>query len=330
MTWSPVVVGVDASREGALAAATAWSIARAAGAEYRLVHVAREMAKVPAVVAQAPGGAEVAQRLAAGARRRVEEVLRGNAPPEVVDHLEICAGNPAWILRRVAEEYEAGLLVLGGKRHTAPVRWFGGSTVHHAVRTIDVPILVTACPRPQIARILVAIDLSHAGKPTLETALRFASVFSAQIRAMHVVESFPPIPDVAIQIDEQEYFRLAGEEFTELVASATETDARGNGHPPWGSCAHHRGGSRGLGGGCGGRGITRQGVGRPGLARQRNGTAAQPPANLGPGDSDACTSCGEVSPPPGRILRLANLYVQTRPGPCPPSYFLYHVTSQSG
>ncbi len=224
MTWSPVVVGVDASREGALAAATAWSIARAAGAEYRLVHVAREMAKVPAVVAQAPGGAEVAQRLAAGARRRVEEVLRGNAPPEVVDHLEICAGNPAWILRRVAEEYEAGLLVLGGKRHTAPVRWFGGSTVHHAVRTIDVPILVTACPRPQIARILVAIDLSHAGKPTLETALRFASVFSAQIRAMHVVESFPPIPDVAIQIDEQEYFRLAGEEFTELVASATETE----------------------------------------------------------------------------------------------------------
>lgn len=222
MTWSPVVAGVDASREGALAAATAWSIAQAAGAEYRLVHVAREMAKVPAVVAQAPGGGEVAERLAAGARHRVEEALRGNAQPEVVDHLEICPGNPAWVLRRVAEESKAGLLVLGGKHHTAPVRWFGGSTVHHAVRTIDVPILVTACPRPHIARILVAIDLSCAGKPTLETALRFARVFTAQIRALHVVESFPPIPDVAIQIDEQEYFRLAGEEFNELVASATE------------------------------------------------------------------------------------------------------------
>ena len=48
MTWKPVVAGVDASREGALAAAMAWAVAEAAQVGCRLVHVTRALPSMPA------------------------------------------------------------------------------------------------------------------------------------------------------------------------------------------------------------------------------------------------------------------------------------------
>jgi nucleotide-binding universal stress UspA family protein len=213
MSWSPVVAGVDTSSEGALAAAAAWSVAKSAGAEFHLVHVTREASQLPPVVTEQ----DLAGKLQQAAQDQVAAVLRDRVPDEALEHLEIRQGNVAWVLRAAVSEHGAELLVLGGKHHAAPVRWFGGSTVHHAVRTIDVPILVTAAERPLFGRVMVAADLSEAATPTLTTGVCFAAVFGAELRALSVVEPFPPIPDVAVQVDEQEHLRLAEEEFARIV-----------------------------------------------------------------------------------------------------------------
>lgn len=213
MSWNPVVAGVDTSPEGILAAAAAWSVARAADAPFHLVHVVRDVSQV------LPGAPpdEVTAKLLNAARAQVEEALRDRVPAEALEHLEVRHGNAAWVLAEVVRDYAAELLVLGGKHHAAPVRWFGGSTVHNAVRTIDVPVLVTAAERPLFGRVLVAADLSEAARPTLETGVRFAAAFGAELRALSVVEPFPPIPDVAVQVDEQEHLRLGEEEFAHIV-----------------------------------------------------------------------------------------------------------------
>jgi nucleotide-binding universal stress UspA family protein len=218
MQWKAVVAGVDASPEGALAAAMAWRTAEAAGVPCHLVHVTRHLPSVPAAVDESV----VAAKAASVAREQVVAALQENAPPETPDHLEVRRGNVAWELAAAVSGYGAGLLVLGGKRHSAPARWFGGSTVHHAVRTIDVPVLVTASTRPDVGRVLVAADLSDAADPTLEMAAHLAALFAAELRALHAVEPFPPIPDVAVQLDEQEHLQTAEREFSRIVARALD------------------------------------------------------------------------------------------------------------
>lgn len=220
MSWKPVVAGVDSSPEGALAAGAAWSVAKAADAPFHLVHVAREAPQLPPVAPGTLAEDEYAAKLQQAARGQVQETLRDRVPLEALDHLEVRQGNPAWVLGAAVRDYGAELLVLGGKHHAAPVRWFGGSTVHHAVRTIDVPILVTASERPLFGRVMVAADLSEAAPPTLRAGVRFAKVFGAELRAVSVVEPFPPIPDVAVQVDEQEHLRLTEEEFARVVERA--------------------------------------------------------------------------------------------------------------
>jgi nucleotide-binding universal stress UspA family protein len=157
------------------------------------------------------------QHLLMTERQTICDTLAGQVPGEALDCIDVRMGNPAWVLDQAVGEYEAGLLVLGGKHHAAPVRWFGGSTVHHTVRTVDVPLLVTTPTVAGFSKIIVAIDLSDATPATLTGAIQFATPLTAQLRVLHVVEPLPSIPDVGIQLDEGEHLRLAEVGVRELV-----------------------------------------------------------------------------------------------------------------
>ncbi|KPK05524.1 MAG: hypothetical protein AMS20_06300 [Gemmatimonas sp. SG8_28] len=223
MTGEAVIVGVDATPAGALAAATGWTVARAAGVPCRVVHV------TPTPSAAPRGGIEPAQPdlidgLIADARSHVVDALSGHVPDDVLQTIEVLVGNPAWELRRVVADTSAGLLVLGGKHHAPPVRWFGGSTAHNAVRTIDVPVLVAAAPVQRFSRVLVAIDLSETAEQTLTQAHAFAAMFDAALRVLTVVEPMPAIPDVGVQSDVGEHYRLAETETRRLVDTIAGTD----------------------------------------------------------------------------------------------------------
>jgi nucleotide-binding universal stress UspA family protein len=100
------------------------------------------------------------------------------------------------VLNDVLEERKAELLVLGGKHHSALGRWIGGSTALHMARTIDVPMLVTGDTQGGFRRILVTVDLSSGARLAIDAAERFAGLFDASLRVLHVVEPLPLLPEL--------------------------------------------------------------------------------------------------------------------------------------
>lgn len=220
MGWKPVIVGVDESPESAGAAVIAWKIAVAAGTECYVVHGTREVSAIPVSPPPLPFDPNrLGRRLTEAARQRLEEALRGHVPAEALKHIEVRLGNGAWALLHAVEEHGASLVVLGGKHHAPPARWLGGSTAHHAVRIIDVPLLITWSPRQAIRRILVAVDLSYAAAPTLEVAMRFARLLSVQVRVLHVLEQLPFVDELPLTFDQERHFEQSAKHFESLVES---------------------------------------------------------------------------------------------------------------
>lgn len=217
MTWKPIVVGVDASPAAAAAAQLGLQIAAAAGAECRLVHAARDNWSLLAA-AQVPDQAPAFRDAAlAAARNQLATTLAGRVPADTLSRLVVREGWPPAVLDDAAREADASLLVLGAKHHTALGRWLGGSTVHNVARMLRTPLLVTGSPPPAIRRILVALDASHAAQPTLDLARRLADVFDAELRALHVVEPLPILPEVPPPTNPEDYERLLTEECEEKI-----------------------------------------------------------------------------------------------------------------
>jgi nucleotide-binding universal stress UspA family protein len=209
MKWGPIVVGVDGSPEAASAATVGYRIARAAAENCDLVHATPDV-WAPFSAVGDPQQVQEAQRLQlAVARHRVTEALRAAVAPELLEGLDLRLGAAAVVLQDAVRERGAGLLVLGGKHHTALERWLGGSTSLNVVRTIDAPVLVTVgSPARAIRRVLVAADLSEAARPTIALAERFARLVGAQLRVLSVFEPLPELPDVP-PVDSTSYYALS-------------------------------------------------------------------------------------------------------------------------
>lgn len=210
MPWESMLVGVDGSPEAADAASLAQRLSRITGAECQLVHAVRDLWAPLTALGDAARAREARRLQLAVARGMVNESLRAHVAPQLLQTLEVRFGRAAAVVARAADEHAAGLIVLGGKRHTMLERWIGGSTSLDVVRASRVPVLVTAGAPPGIRRILVAADLSGAAKPTLELADRVAALTGAQLRVVSVFEPLPTLPDVQ-PMDPVEYYGLSQE-----------------------------------------------------------------------------------------------------------------------
>jgi len=210
MSWGPIVVGVDASTAAAGAAALAQRIARDAATHCQLVHALRDAWAPFAAVGESEQVQEMQRLQLAVARQQVADVLKDRITPELLGTFDVRFGPAAVVLQRVARERQAGLLVLGGKHHTALERWLGGSTSLNVVRTAEVPVLVTAGAPQAIRRILVAADLSEAARPTIALAERFATLVGGQLRVLSVFEPLPVLPGVP-PVDPTGYYELSEE-----------------------------------------------------------------------------------------------------------------------
>jgi nucleotide-binding universal stress UspA family protein len=210
MSWGPIVVGVDGSTEAANAAALAQRLARDFCAACQLVHAVRDEWAPLAAVGDAERVREMQRLQLAVARDRVAETLRGRVSPELFAALDVRFGPAALVLQQVAEEQNAGLLVLGGKQHGALARWLGGSTSLNVVRGATIPVLVTGAHPAGIRRVLVAADLSSAAQPTLALAQRFARRVGAQLRVLSVFEPLPVVAGVP-PVDPAGYYDLSQE-----------------------------------------------------------------------------------------------------------------------
>jgi nucleotide-binding universal stress UspA family protein len=217
-----IVAGVDDSPEGVRSAKVAWTIGRAAGVECCLVYAAREYWATS-------GGTDIPvdvgalnQAVLQIAQERLTEALGSAIPPDVISQLEVRLGRAAVLIREVVAERSAGLVVLGAKHHPAVTRWIGGSTVHNVVRTSRVPVLVSCMEDTHVRRVLAAVDVSYAATATVAEAIRFAELWGAELRVIHVVEPLPLIAALPIAMDQEAYYRLSEEQFTDVVRGLTE------------------------------------------------------------------------------------------------------------
>ena len=227
MSWKPIVVGVDASREAVEAVAFAMRVSDRARVRCQLVHAARD----PLIAWQAPEGTRYREALIDQARARVLAELRAVVPTDVLSGLVVRLGSAPRVLTDTASEMGAELIVLGGKDHSAMGRWLGGSTSLNVARISEVPLLVTAGPGRAIRRVLVAVDLSSAAAPTVGVAQRYATLFGAELRGLSVIEPLPVIPEVTPPYDVAQYYTLS-EDFLQrevwplLQANGAETVVR--------------------------------------------------------------------------------------------------------
>jgi len=198
VTIRPIIVGVDASSASGAAAAAGWRIAQATGVGCQLVHAARDIRSSLELAGTGVSVDHLQLAMLARARNEIVAALAERVPRDVLDTLIMRTGRPARVLNDAIEELDAPMLVLGGKQHSTLGRWLGGSTVQQVARRLTAPLLVTAGdmhPRP---RVLVAIDPSYAAHPTIEQAIGFARLLGGPLRALHVLESVPPIPEVLV------------------------------------------------------------------------------------------------------------------------------------
>ena len=213
MTMKPIVAGVDQSPQAIAAAAFAWRIAQTAGTECFLVHGARPIFRSAAAAEYLGDLNQLIQQQLDAAQLGLQATIEHQLPPEALSRLEVRSGRGAAAVTQAAREHHAGLIVLGGKHHSALGRWMGGSTAHHVVRTTDIPLLVTGERPGPVTRILVAADLSYAVRPTFEVAVRMARLFGAALHVVHAVEPLPVLAEVPMVLDEEAFFHDSAEQF---------------------------------------------------------------------------------------------------------------------
>jgi len=216
--WQPIVVGVDSSPAAAEAVRVGWAIAAQVNVACRLVHATPEAWTVPT----APhAGAEQPELLNAAVREAARSAVRDSLAPEVpaaaLDAIEVRTGRAATAICDCAHELRAGMVVLGGKHHTAFGRLLGGSTAHTLVRCLDMPLLITAHTPLPVRQVLASVDLSDAAGPTIEQAERFARLFDARLHVVHIVEPLPIIPDTPLQFNDEEVYRRSEEHLERYV-----------------------------------------------------------------------------------------------------------------
>jgi len=216
--WQPILVGIDHSPVAADAVRVGWAIAEAVGVSCQLVHATPEAWTVPSAPHAAAEQPELLNEAVRDAARiALREELAGTVPDAALAHIDIRTGRAAVVMRECAHEVGAGLVVLGGKHHSVLGRWVGGSTAHTLVRSLDVPLLVTAHTPLPVHRVLACVDLSDAAGPTIRMAERFAALFGAALHVLHVVEPLPIIPDTPLQFNDDEVYRRSEEHLGQYV-----------------------------------------------------------------------------------------------------------------
>ncbi len=221
MDDKPILVGVDESPEATHAATFAWRLANVANLECHFVHATRDVwaavkrltLTAAATASASPLGdlSELDRVLEASARSRVGGLLAETLPPEAAERLAIIVGRVSTGLLNAIEKLDAGLLVLGGKHHAALGRWLGGSTAHNVIRSVDVPVLVTASQPGGVSRIIVAADYSESAPLAIQHGERLARLFDAQIRVLHVVELLPTGPEYEAGMPQGEFYEVSRE-----------------------------------------------------------------------------------------------------------------------
>jgi nucleotide-binding universal stress UspA family protein len=231
-----IVVGVDFSLESERAGAAAADLAKRRDAEVLLVHALARLAR--------PVGApeEIqalyrrrAEELPEQSRIGLEEMRRRFDADGVRTRVRMVEGVAYGALAEVVGEYDADLLVVGGRGMSALERFLLGSVSERVIRAAPASVLVARGEPPGPAgyrRVLCAVDLSERAAPALDAAISLAAEDGAvDVFHCHVA---PPGADIP------SYRRVLETGAEELGAALlapfgdrhrTVTFSTGRGHP---------------------------------------------------------------------------------------------------
>lgn len=191
--FEKILVPVDLSESSRSSLGHAVQFATAFGASLELVHVvelvestnplfwSRELALANELHSRAVRSAESSLEqlrplvtLPHGALV-TSRVLSGSLPGTLVDH---------------ATSTGVGLIVVSTHGRTGFARWLLGSVSERLLRAAPCPVLVarggSASGQPNLARILVAVDLSEPSRRALSVAASIAAKFGAELQVLYV------------------------------------------------------------------------------------------------------------------------------------------------
>lgn len=162
---SKILVASDLSQRSEQAAARAFRLAEVHGADVRLVHVVDDA--LPAAVA-----------------REVKQAVKSHLTTAIAGHERIPADRVSIDLRMgsvwktilaAADDFDAGLIVLGAHRARGLAELFRGTVLERVARRAEVPVLmVHDAPETAYNRVVVGIDFSPASRKAVSAAVAMA------------------------------------------------------------------------------------------------------------------------------------------------------------
>ena len=193
MNVQHILVAADESEAGRQAVRSAIDLARRADARVTVVRAVPVMAM--AVAATTTGGydfagAEIESPAIEDLRQWIGSDLRAQSEPPPVE-LAIVSGIPGMEIRRLAEQREADLVVLGRKRRSQLARLILGDTAGLVARHSRIPCLLVPADSGPLQRMLVAVDGSDHGMLVLAKAASFAQAIGITTLRVLTVEPGP-------------------------------------------------------------------------------------------------------------------------------------------
>ncbi len=188
MNVQHILAAADESEAGRQAVRSAIDLARRADARVTVVRAVPVMAM--AVAATTTGGydfagAEIQSPAIEDLRQWIGSDLRAQSEPPPVE-LAIASGNPGMEIRRLAEQREADLVVLGRKRRSQLARLILGDTAGLVARHSRIPCLLVPADSSPLQRMLVAVDGSEQGMMVLAKAASFAQAVGITLQVLTV------------------------------------------------------------------------------------------------------------------------------------------------
>lgn len=184
MITSPVLIGIDFSETSIEAAR--WSARHLdPGAKLVLVHAVHVPQPPSFLRALYPPIEPVVEDARRGAEVRLREVADGlDRDAELVVRI----GRPDEALRELAQEIEAGMMVVGARGERGGVWRLFGSTAERVARQAPCALLLArSLPPGPMRTALVAVDDSDAAGQVLDWAAKFSGVEAERIVLLHVV-----------------------------------------------------------------------------------------------------------------------------------------------
>ena len=188
MNLHHILAAADESEAGRQAVRSSIDLASRAHASVTVMHA------IPVKALSLPGGATEAHDLTGVEvesptiqilRQWIEYDLRTlrEAPPV---ELGVAVGVPDIEIRRLAEQQEADLLVLGRKQRSQMVRLLLGDTADSVARQSRIPCLFVPPDSGPLHRVLVALDGSERGMVVLREVCGFARSTGTGLRVVTV------------------------------------------------------------------------------------------------------------------------------------------------